>query len=318
MATSSNLYLIDCDEYDIFTPMYNENDKKYILSIIILSILGHVFLYSTIIMLPKSFVERFEQTDDSPDRIEINQISREQLQKYRTVGIKKGSKDFSVPMASNKPIALPGAKQKPNISLEALSFNMDKNDIKKLGKKIKKSDEKVQKDGIPVGKYKKQKDKIKRERTINKMIKREMLRSQVPSYDHSLIKNTDINMHFTPPEGVDESELNDVEKKHYGFHKRSYQVYVNSFLKTYHKAISQRPYIQKLFFSQSDDLTGRVTFDSKGNLVSIKMMKWADNDEIQKIFEMTLAGIKALRNPPVEFIQKDGEFSIYYTLKFSN
>lgn len=299
--------------------MYSDDSTKYISWTIILSILGHIFLFSTVSLLPKSITGRFELKAPSSKKIEVTQISKEQLRKYRTVGIKDGAKDFSAPIASISPIALPGKKSIPNIPLKALNFNMEQKDLKNLKKRTAKDKSKRKnEDGIAIGKFKKQRDKVKRERSINKMIKREMLKAQIPSYDQALIKNTDINMHFTPPEGVDESELNNTEKKFYSFHRRSYEVYVNSFLKTFHKATRERPYIEKLFMTQNDDLTGRVTFDSKGNLVSIKMIKWADNDEVQKIFEQTLEGIIALKNPPKEFIQKDGEFTIYYTLKFSN
>ncbi len=298
--------------------MYKDNGIKYIFWTILLSILGHFFVFAAINLIPKGLVHRFELETHMPKHIEVSQISPEQLKKYRTVGIKDGSKDFSVPIASNRPIALPGKPKTPSIPLEALNFKMDSSEVEKLGKSVKKKSLRDSKDGIAIGKFKKQREKIKRERSINKMIKREMLGGQIAPYDHALVKNTDINMHFTPPEGVDESELNNTEKKFYGFHRRSYEVYINSFLKTFHKAVRERPYIERLFMTQTDDLTGRITFDSKGDIVSIKMIKWADNDEVQKIFENTLEGIKSLKNPPQEFIQKNGEFTVYYTLKFSN
>ncbi len=128
--------------------------------------------------------------------------------------------------------------------------------------------------------------------------------------------NSDFNFAFEMPEGVSEDELNSTEKIFYSFQRRTFRSYVNSFVSAYHRMIQNRPYLlnQGSYFNSKEKMTGRVTFDREGNIISIKFLQWAENREIQELFENTLKGIKSLPNPPKALIQDNQEFAIYYQL----
>lgn len=292
--------------------------------VILLSILGHLAV-CTLISLWFQFKDlTFSFMPSLPKKnIEITQVDRDFLQKIRTVGVKNGSKDFQMPVTPPKNIKLPSpavAAPPKQIPLSALGMNLNSAQLQSIGKqaKVKESSPEGFLKASSPEKQEKERERLHRERELNHMLKREMLKQDISSADQGLVKNTDINMHFSPPEGVEESELNSIEKKFYSFRKRSYEAYINSFLSSYHQAVNQRPYLHQLFNSSNESLTGKVTFDLEGNLLSIKIIKGAQNDEIQKIFEKTLEGIKSLKNPPQEFIEYDKQFSIYYSLKINN
>ena len=57
-----------------------------------------------------------------------------------------------------------------------------------------------------------------------------------------------------------------------------------------------------------------MTFDSDGNITKVKIMRSSQSDEVHKLFEKTLDQMRAIPNPPKDLIQKDGTFSIYFSL----
>ncbi len=77
------------------------------------------------------------------------------------------------------------------------------------------------------------------------------------------------------------------------------------------------PYIEPRLRQETHIMTGRVTFDIDGNIVSIKMLKWSGDDNIQKLFEETLKSIRSMPNPPNGLITNDKEFIIYYQLNIN-
>lgn len=305
--------------YDNILMMEALRRDSHFFWVTLVSILGHLALCTVISLWFQFKGLNFLPSFSSPKKqIEVSQVNREFLQKLKTVGIKNGSKDFQMPVNSPSAIKLPSpATQRVNLSPEALAMNLSKEQLKNIGKSSKRVQESTA-DGISFKSSEKEREKMHRERELNSMLKREMLKQNIAPSDQGLIRNTDINMHFQPPEGVDESELNSMEKKFYSFRKRSYEAYINSFLSTYHSAVNQRPYLHQVFNSSNEYITGKVTFDLEGNLISIKIIQPAHNDEIQKIFEKTLENIKSLKNPPQEFVERENEFSVYYSLKINN
>ncbi len=284
----------------------------------LISIIAHLaFAFTASLLLQWRGVNLQLSPKSVEKQIEVTQIDRATLNKYRSVGIKGGSKEFQVPITPPKAIALPSPKPSIAIDPSALSMSLKPNQIKELGTAAKRTEAMEGFNYKKNAEVEKVRERQQNERTLNNMIKREMLQQSIASHEQGLVRHTDMNMHFEPPEGVEETELNSIEKKFYSFRKRSYEAYVNSFLMTYRQAVNQRPYLHQLFNSSSEHLTGKVTFDLEGNLVSIKILQSASN-EIQKIFEKTLEGIKSLKNPPREFIERENEFSVYYSLKINN
>lgn len=131
--------------------------------------------------------------------------------------------------------------------------------------------------------------------------------------EEKIIDGADFNIAFTPPKGVKYDELNPLEKKLYSFQRRSYQIYVQSFLRTYFRAKLQKPYLLQKLAAADLTLHGKIVFDSSGNIVSIKIINPTGDDDITNLFQQTLETIEALRNPPAEIIE-NGTFSGYYTL----
>jgi hypothetical protein len=128
------------------------------------------------------------------------------------------------------------------------------------------------------------------------------------------ISGKGFNIQFDPPEGITEDELNSVEKIFYSFQKRTFQTYVNSFIKTYYDVLRSNPILKSHLNNERHRLNGRVTFDDNGNILAVKIMRSSQSDEVHKLFETTLDQMRAIPNPPKALVQKDGTFSIYFSL----
>lgn len=122
------------------------------------------------------------------------------------------------------------------------------------------------------------------------------------------------NIQFDPPEGIPEDELNSAEKIFYSFQKRTFETYVNSFVKTYYDILRSSPILKNDVNTQKHRLNGRVTFDAQGNITAVKIMRSSQSDSVHKLFESTLDQMRAIPNPPKDLIKKDGTFTIYYSL----
>jgi hypothetical protein len=126
-----------------------------------------------------------------------------------------------------------------------------------------------------------------------------------------------MNMQVEVPEGVAADELNQFELQFYGFQKRLVSKYLNSIelqVREYEKRFS----IQTLGVAGKHTMTGRVTFDSDGNIKQIKMVRWTQADKLQSLFEDILKSMIALPNPPKMLRNTNGEFVVFYTLTVDN
>jgi hypothetical protein len=130
----------------------------------------------------------------------------------------------------------------------------------------------------------------------------------------SAIAGKGFNLQFDPPEGIPEDELNSVEKIFYAFQKRTYETYLNSFIKTYYDILRSRPILKTHLNNDRHRLNGRVTFDKNGNITAVKILKSTQSDEVHALFEKTLDQMRKVPNPPKDLLQKDGTFTIYYSL----
>jgi len=128
------------------------------------------------------------------------------------------------------------------------------------------------------------------------------------------LDNSDILVNLEVPEGVDPDELNKYEMMFYGFQRRTAINYINSFYKHLDKFQRENPH---LHFPSGDNkhvMTGRMTFDDKGNVKQIKMIRWSNDAKTQGFFEEVLKEMDTLHNPPQALWKRDGEFSIFFSL----
>jgi hypothetical protein len=126
-----------------------------------------------------------------------------------------------------------------------------------------------------------------------------------------------MNMQVELPEGVSIDELNEYELMFYGFQKRMMEKYFSSIVlnvRDYEKKYSLRVLIPE----GSHTMTGRVTFDSDGNIKQIKMIRWTQADKLQAMFEDILKSMHTLPNPPKMLRNSNGEFVVYYSFIVNN
>lgn len=130
-------------------------------------------------------------------------------------------------------------------------------------------------------------------------------------------KVSDAVVSIEVPDGIEPDELNKYELMFYGFQKRTAINYMNSILKNLNKFQKTHPHY-KLPNEERFLMTARVTYDSEGNVMQIKMIRWTHVNELQNLFENVVKDIDQLHNPPKALWEKQGEFSMYYTLEILN
>jgi len=254
----------------------------------------HILFFNLLSILANSSFLEFKNItyldQNTRPRIEIQQISPEQLKRFRTVGVKGGKKEFSINKSDKKHPVLRVSNGSKNLSLLALKNNIAIDSGTKVLRRKR---------------YSIQKERILKDLAIS----RENIQD---------IKATDFNIRFEPPEGVSEDELNSVEKVFYSFQKRTFHNYIKSFITIFNNLKLAKPLLKKTIQDESHKLTGRVVFDKEGNIISIKILRWSVNDDIQELFEKTLSEIRKLPNPPHALINTSEEFTIYYQLNINN
>lgn len=128
------------------------------------------------------------------------------------------------------------------------------------------------------------------------------------------LNNSDILVNLEVPEGVNPDELNKYELMFYSFQRRTAINYVNSFYKNLDKFQRENPHLQFPLTENKQVMTGRMTFDEKGNVKQIKMIRWTNVDRLQSFFEDVLKDMDTLHNPPKPLWSQTGEFSIFFSL----
>lgn len=308
-----------------------------------LALFIHLFFFGVLYLLTQQIPFHFSQTLN--DRaIKVEQISQAQLQRYRRAGVRGGNRNFMMPSGTGKKVTksqkkssnsggAQGQGQGP-LSLKQLQVKPNDTKVKKLPtreemakaevqqKPIKDTKALIKKEiqaaenGIPLTALRSNQavDNFRRQ----KQFQTDMMRSMgTSSTQAEVLNNTGFNLHFEPPEGIPEDELNSAEKIFYSFQKRTFMGYVNSFLSSYQSALTKHPAIQNALTSERHLLTGRITFDKEGNIVRIKILRSSANDEIHRLFEETLLNIRSLPNPPQAIIEDKDEFNIYYQLRIN-
>ncbi len=133
----------------------------------------------------------------------------------------------------------------------------------------------------------------------------------------NVLNSRRVALNFELPEGKKLSELNESELKLYSFLRRGAMKYVASLSAEIQEFEMKNPH---LHFPLTDDkqiMTGRLVFDSQGNLKQIKMVRWTNIDKLQTFFESVLKRLDTLQNPPKELWAQDGEFAVFVTLQIN-
>lgn len=132
-----------------------------------------------------------------------------------------------------------------------------------------------------------------------------------------ILSKSNINMQVEVPEGVAEDELNEYELMFYGFQKRMMEKYLGSILLQVREY--ERKYPHKAIIPDGRHImTGRVTFDSDGNIKQIKMVRWSKAQNLQDLFEDVLKSMDSVPNPPKQLWNKEGDFVVFYNLTVNN
>lgn len=126
----------------------------------------------------------------------------------------------------------------------------------------------------------------------------------------------DATVSIEVPDGIEPDELNKYELMFYSFQKRTAMAYANSILTNLDKF--NRRYPNYKLKDQQITMTARMTFDEKGNVKQIKMIRWTQIDEIQNFFEDVVKDMDQLHNPPKALWERDGEFAMFFTLEIIN
>jgi hypothetical protein len=312
------------------------SQRKLLLPLII-SLLLHLVGLKALEFLPKDFLSSKKAPQKSQDKpIQIRSITRKELKKYRTVGVKNGEKTFSLPVKDgaagknqqNTRAALPpkvikvrSTKKKKGRSKKESKKNISLNSLQvKPGTSAKVLNTKMKR--LEEDKSKSNKLEITTNNPViynrTKEVQTDVLKQLATSSDNAqVLRKTGFNMQLEPPEGISEDELNSMEKIFYSFKKRTFRAYVGSFLKTYKQTLLEHPAVKESLKNELHRLAARVVFDSEGNIMRIKILRSSNNDDIHDMFEETLKEIYKLPNPPKDLLQKNGEFTIYYQLKIN-
>jgi hypothetical protein len=283
--------------------------------------------------------------------LKVESVSPEYVKKFKTRGVRGGKKGFSMPAGksasskktkkkrSSAPKGDPKSKLtkgKSDLSLKNLATEIDYEKI--VSEKEKPTDRSknileenqalsmdqkkaiIKKEiiaaesGLPL-------TSLRSSQTVNNFRRQESLRRGLlkqmgtSSTASEVLSNTNFNLHFEPPDGVSEDELNSVEKIYYSFQKRTFIGYVNSFYSSYQSLILKRPSLLGVLQSERHLMTGKVIFDKEGNIMRIKILRSSSNDDLHELFETTLKDIRSLPNPPKDLVKNREEFTIYYQLR---
>ncbi len=128
-------------------------------------------------------------------------------------------------------------------------------------------------------------------------------------------KISNFEIRYERPEGVSEDELNSDEKAYYSFYVRSYKNYFSKIYANYEKIVIERPGLSKVFDSKHL-LIGKIDYDEAGNIVTVKILKSSENDDLHYFFEETLKQLSQ-PNPPKVFTKNRKQFSIYYQIQIN-
>jgi len=261
------------------------------------------------------------------DHIEL--IKPEEVEKLRRVGIKNGEKNIYFHPDMLKQIIPPSPSTKGsspsvqaplslgNLAPEFPGASKDKPDISKaLNSNLGLKSDNVPEESKSHFYFNPKKEKkIPHDRDQNNLKQEAFKNILVPTSNPLAQKLSNFEIRYERPEGVSEDELNSDEKAYYSFFKRSYTSYLSKLYATYDKISIERPGLEKAF-GDKHLLIGKIDYDDKGNIVTVKILKSSENDDIHYFFEETLKLLN-LPNPPKSFIKNKKQFTTYYQIQIN-
>lgn len=273
----------------------------------------HLIFLSTYKSIPLSLSSELTKPP-----IKVEQISQEQLEKYRRVGVRNGVKRKSFSMktppaidAPNKETISPTAKDRgqKTLDLKNLAMGNSKEQKRAVQQRVQ---NKIREQRIITYRKKRQREMLEQQQEIQQRLYQNI----APGTDaKKLLGKSGFNLKFEPVEGVSEDELNPAEKIFFSFQKRTFERYYLSFVKSYNNLILQKPLLKNALMNGGHLLTGEIRFDKEGNIVRIRILQSSKNDDIHRLFEQTLKSIGKMPNPPEAFIKNKDQFSIFYQLQ---
>ena len=252
---------------------------------ILISMGFSILVHLTLFLITEYFFEGIDIGADLKDKTVL---------KIRTIGIKDGDKDFTIPIKKGIDLSY-----RYHQELSEKTFTPSKTTPSTTSK-----NEKMFSTFYRREEYRK--------------IKESLIRGFSSRKDMAImLKNTSLDLKFETPEGITEDELNTIEKIFYGFQRRMILAYYYSLFTSYNKLLLSSPQLKNSLLKENQHLIGKIIFDHNGNIVRIKIIKWSSDDYIQELFEKTLKGIHSIPNPPRAFVEDDEEFTVYYHLKIN-
>lgn len=232
--------------------------------------------------------------ESAPKPVEISTLSPSEISNFRTLGVKGGRKEFSIPM-ENKMSGNPSASKIPS--------KRSKSESKGNNRPIETGTLSISNE-IPQPRLQYAPQKITRD--------------LFPSLAQQGMPESTLNIGFEPPEGVSESELNSTEKIYYGFSKRTYEIYITSLISSFNKLMREKPYLDLMKVPGVHNLTGRIVFNQEGRAIGTQFFLLSSNEHIQQLFENALMDIRTIPNPPKGLLNHDGTFAVHYRLQVGN
>ncbi|OFZ25282.1 MAG: hypothetical protein A2381_18875 [Bdellovibrionales bacterium RIFOXYB1_FULL_37_110] len=266
-----------------------------------LSLMAHLLCLAFLMLIGRYFnIPSTDMTEVNKKTISLEQLDKDQFEQLKRLGIKNGAKTFSIKQPSQPRLASRISK----LTLESLKREIENNSHSK-SLKDSNSNQKTAELSL-----------VKRMEKKNISAQKIITEHNIAYSDPQTYRRTSFNIDFIPPEGVNEDELNSMEKMYYSFQKRTYLTYFNSFIKNFTRLSKIRPKLEQAVQTENHVLTGRITYDAQGHIVAIKIIRWSVNDNIQELFDETLKDL-VLPNPPVALV-KNKEFTIYFQLVFND
>lgn len=308
------------------------------------ALLAALILHAAILSFVKSdlhnseFLANLSKSADLKSRSikldKINFVNQSEVEKMRRVGIKGGKKDLQRPdLAVKRPTPPPAKTQKgspstapsPALSLEKLAPVLPKPDMmaKPTSPVVPKTPNQMAQKllgATPSNEpghfyFNPRVEKVIRPSPEQELLKNQASRNFTAPQNKATDKISNFEIRYERPEGVSEDELNSDEKAYYSFYVRSYQNYFSKIYANYEKIVIERPGLASVF-DKKHLLIGKIDYDENGNIITVRIIKSSENDDLHYFFEETLKQLTQ-PNPPKVFTKNRKQFSIFYQLQIN-
>lgn len=321
----------------------NRDSKSKFTYFLVAAILLHaaILAFVKIDFNNSEFLENLLKVSNTANRaIKLDKIdfrNESPAEKMRRVGIKNGVKDLQRPdltqIKKPEPTPPPQKAQKgsasgnpsPALSLDKLAPDLPKPQMAKKPAEPttpKPQNQMAQKflNASPSSEPGHFYFNPKVEKVISRSQEQEILKTQASKnftapQNKATDKISNFEIRYERPEGVSEDELNSDEKAYYSFYVRSYQNYFSKIYSNYEKIVVERPGLASVF-DKKHLLIGKIDYDENGNIITVRILKSSENDDLHYFFEETLKQLSQ-PNPPKVFTKNRKQFSIFYQLQIN-